>query len=109
MRDNELRVGLRHAHLPWHFSRWPVWPTQESGRVVWAVYASTCPRCPECGGEGGRWHGGPSGEDPDWSECALCAPPWFEVRVPGWLDRALPGSLLRRRRRAAALGDEVPF
>jgi hypothetical protein len=71
-------------------------------RVVVELFPASCPHCPYCFGEGGRWIGtGPHGEDPEFWVCDECWRPLVTLRYPGWLDRTLPGSLLRRADRCA--------
>jgi hypothetical protein len=97
-------TAIRHAHRPWRVSRWV---ECGGGWVVWSLYTAACPHCPECHGEGGRWTGGPHGDEPDFDQCSQCGPPLLEIPVPAWLDRAIPGSPARYR--ATYLDDEPPF
>ncbi|WP_157227524.1 hypothetical protein [Nocardia asiatica] len=98
-------MTMRHAHRPWRLSRY-LEQTNPTERVIVALRSARCPHCPQCGGDGGWWTAsGPHGDDdPDWWECDKCRRPLATVRYPGWLDRALPRSLLRRADRCVDTG-----
>ncbi|MFI5721076.1 hypothetical protein [Nocardia sp. NPDC051750] len=104
-----VRTGrIRHAHRPWHLSRW----LECGGRaVVWSLDTALCEHCPDCAGAGGWWTSSPYSDEPEMEQCPRCATPLIEIRIPARLDRMIPRSPTRDADPWAGghIDDEPPF